>query len=117
MQARAAAMGATSMSDKAQAENQLSQTLKSIFAVAEAYPELKASQNFMQLQDDLKDAEELIAKMDIFVSKAVNDMRVFKLRNALSDEMGQVLSQALTANVLNPRRLRPRPNVPFDTRA
>ncbi|MBP3959466.1 hypothetical protein J8F10_29835 [Gemmata sp. G18] len=52
---------------------------------------------------DLKDAEELLRLMDTSVSKAVNDMRVFRLKNALSDELGQVLSQALTANVLDPR--------------
>ncbi|MDY3556068.1 secretin N-terminal domain-containing protein [Gemmata sp. JC717] len=51
---------------------------------------------------DLKDVEELITLMDISTSKAVNDMRIFKLKNALSDELGQVLSQALTSNVLNP---------------
>jgi hypothetical protein len=51
---------------------------------------------------DLKDAEDLISMMDRSVSQAVNDMRIFRLKNALSDELGQVLSQALTANVLNP---------------
>lgn len=51
---------------------------------------------------DLKDAEDLITLMDVSTSKAINDMRVFHLKNALSDELGQVLSQALTANVLNP---------------
>jgi LemA protein len=73
VKARAAAMGATSMADKAQAENQLSQTLKSIFAVAEAYPELKASQNFMQLQDDLKDAEDKIQAARRFYNANVRD--------------------------------------------
>src|ERR1700759_3972643 len=48
--ARAAAMGATAPADKAQAENVLSGTLKSLFAISEAYPDLKANQNFLQLQ-------------------------------------------------------------------
>src|SRR5216684_2291284 len=52
-QARAAAMGASGIADKAQAENMLSNTLKSLFAVAEAYPELKANQNFLALQTQL----------------------------------------------------------------
>ncbi len=73
VQARAAAMGAQSVGDKAVAENQLSQTLKSIFAVAEAYPELKASQNFMQLQDDLKDAEDKIQAARRFYNANVRD--------------------------------------------
>ena len=58
--ARAAAMGAQSMTDKANAENTLSQTLKSIFAIAEAYPDLKASANFSKLQDELSDTENKI---------------------------------------------------------
>src|SRR6266480_4835311 len=57
-QARAAAMGAGSMEDKLKQENALSGTLKSLFAVAEAYPELKANQNFLQLQNDLTDTED-----------------------------------------------------------
>ena len=50
---------------------------------------------------DLKDAESLIALMDQSANKAFNDMRVFYLRNALPDELGQVLSNALSANVLS----------------
>ncbi|HLD61593.1 MAG TPA: LemA family protein [Patescibacteria group bacterium] len=59
-QARSAAMGAGTMAEKAQAENMLSQTLKSLFAVSENYPDLKASQNFLQLQDELSDTENKI---------------------------------------------------------
>lgn len=50
---RAASMGATSIDQKAIAESGLTQALKTLFAVAENYPELKANQNFMKLQEDL----------------------------------------------------------------
>lgn len=59
-EARAKAMSAGSPADKAEAENMLSSTLKSLFAVSENYPELKASQNFLQLQDELSDTENKI---------------------------------------------------------
>src|SRR5690242_7063213 len=49
-EARTRAMGATTNADKAGAENQLSGALKSLFAVAENYPQLKANENFLQLQ-------------------------------------------------------------------
>lgn len=58
--ARAAAMGATGTADKAQAENQLSGALKTLFAVSEAYPQLKANENFLQLQRELGDTEDKI---------------------------------------------------------
>src|SRR5579872_7145610 len=58
--ARTAAMSATTPADKAQAENMLSSTLKSLFAVAEAYPQLKANENFLQLQRELGDTEDKI---------------------------------------------------------
>lgn len=60
--ARADAMGATNASPKAQAEaeNQLSGTLKTLFAVSEAYPDLKANQNFLSLQQELSDTEDKI---------------------------------------------------------
>src|SRR5438105_3253072 len=59
-EARTQAMSAGGLDDKLQKENQLSQTLKSLFAVAEAYPELKANQNFLGLQSDLTDTENKI---------------------------------------------------------
>ncbi len=59
--ARAEALNAQSIEQRQQAENQLSGALKSLFAVAEAYPELKASDNFAKLQQDLSDTENKIA--------------------------------------------------------
>src|SRR4029077_3033952 len=56
--ARAAAMGATSLADKGAAETTLAASLKSVFAIAEAYPDLKANQNFMALQGELTDTED-----------------------------------------------------------
>ena len=70
-QARAAAMGATGTADKAQAENQLSGALKSIFAISEAYPELKANQNFLQLQQELGDTEDKIQSARRFYNTTV----------------------------------------------
>jgi LemA protein len=59
--ARNQATAATGVADKAQAENQLSGTLKSLFAVSEAYPDLKANANFQQLQAELSSTEDRIA--------------------------------------------------------
>ena len=69
--ARAAAMGASAPADKAQAENMLSGALKSLFAVSEAYPELKANQNFLQLQHELGDTEDKIQAARRFYNGAV----------------------------------------------
>jgi LemA protein len=73
-QARAAAMGATAPADKAAAENQLSSTLKSLFAVAEAYPDLKANQNFLELQRELSDTEDKIQAARRFYNSTVQDL-------------------------------------------
>jgi LemA protein len=59
--ARSACMAATGPADAAKAENFLSQTLKSLFAVAEAYPELKANQNFLALQEELTSTENKVS--------------------------------------------------------
>lgn len=69
--ARAAAMGASAPADKAAAENQLSGTLKTLFAVSEAYPDLKANQNFLQLQKELGDTEDKIQASRRFYNTVV----------------------------------------------
>lgn len=58
--ARATAMGAQTIAEHGQAENMLTGALKSLFAVSEAYPDLKASANFGKLQDELSDTENKI---------------------------------------------------------
>lgn len=71
--ARAAAMGASGATPaaKAQAENQLSGALKTLFAVSEAYPDLKANQNFLQLQRELGDTEDKIQAARRFYNTTV----------------------------------------------
>lgn len=59
-EARTRAMGAQGMHDKAAAENMLTGALKTLFAVAESYPDLKASVNFLELQRELRDTEDKI---------------------------------------------------------
>lgn len=61
--ARAAVMSATTPADKMAADNMLTTTLKSLFAVAEAYPDLKASANYQQLQSQLAETEDKISYM------------------------------------------------------
>ena len=72
--ARAAAMGATSLADKGQAETTLAASLKSVFAIAEAYPDLKANQNFMSLQNELTDTEDKIQAARRFYNGNVRDL-------------------------------------------
>lgn len=72
--ARAAAMGASAPADKAAAENQLTGALKTLFAVSEAYPDLKANQNFLQLQRELGDTEDKIQAARRFYNSNVQDL-------------------------------------------
>ncbi|HEX8974069.1 MAG TPA: LemA family protein [Patescibacteria group bacterium] len=71
--ARTAAMGAQTPAQKEQAENTLSGTLKTLFAVSENYPELKANQNFMELQRELTDTEDKIQAARRFYNGNVRD--------------------------------------------
>jgi LemA protein len=74
--ARAAAMKAATPADKAKAENMFSETLKSLFAVAEAYPQLRANENFMQLQQQLKDIEDNIEYARRYYNAVVRDYNI-----------------------------------------
>jgi len=71
--ARTKAMGSSGVAETAKAENQFSSTLKSLFAVAENYPDLKASQNFQELQAELIDTEDKIQASRRFYNSVVRD--------------------------------------------
>ena len=74
VQARNQAMGAATPGDKGQAENFLTSALKSLFALAEAYPDLKANQNFLDLQDELSNIEEHIQLARRYYNAVVRDL-------------------------------------------
>lgn len=75
-EARAAVMDATQKgpAETAKAENQFEGALKSLFAVAEAYPELRANENFLQLQNELVDTEDKIQASRRFYNGGVRDL-------------------------------------------
>ncbi len=77
-QARAAAAGATSVNDKVQAENMLTGALGRLFAVAEAYPDLKANTNFLELQRELSDIENKLAAARRFFNNAVSEFNAVR---------------------------------------
>jgi LemA protein len=73
--ARAAAMGASSVAEHGKAENMLTGALKSLFAVSEAYPDLKANTNFLELQRELSDTENKIQAARRFYNGNVMTLR------------------------------------------
>src|SRR6201991_2281059 len=73
VQARNSAMTAQGPAQQAQAENQLSGALRQLFALSEAYPDLKANQNFQQLQTELSDIENKLAAARRFFNNAVQE--------------------------------------------
>jgi LemA protein len=73
-EARANALNAKGVKETAAAENQFEGALKSLFAVAEAYPDLKASQNFVELQQELVDTEDKIQAARRFYNGGVRDL-------------------------------------------
>jgi len=74
--ARTAAMGAQSMQQHQEAENMLSGALKSIFALSEAYPQLNADKNFMELQKTLAEIEEHIQLSRRYYNATVRDLNI-----------------------------------------
>lgn len=72
--ARAAAMGATSINDKVMAENELSSVLSGLRVSLEAYPDLKANQNFLQLQNEISDIENKLAAVRRFFNSATKEL-------------------------------------------
>ncbi len=75
-QARVSAMGAQGVQARGEAENMLSGTLKSLFAVSENYPDLKASTNFLALQNELTDTEDKIQAARRFYNTNVRDLNI-----------------------------------------
>jgi len=74
--ARTSAMGATGVEEKARAENMLAGTLKTLFAVSENYPQLKASANFVELQRELRDTEDKVQASRRFYNGNVRDLAI-----------------------------------------
>lgn len=74
--ARSAAMGTSNIAEKGKAENMLTGALKSIFALAEAYPDLKANENFLKLQEELSDTENKIQAARRFYNTNVRDLSI-----------------------------------------
>ncbi|HSW48189.1 MAG TPA: LemA family protein [Candidatus Saccharimonadales bacterium] len=88
--ARSSLMTAGTTAEKAEANNQLSATLKSLFAVSENYPDLKANQNFLELQGELSDTENKIAYSRQFYNSNVLDFNN-KLAISPSNVIGNML--------------------------
>lgn len=74
-EARTAAMGATTVQEHAAAENMLTGALKSVFALSEAYPDLKANSNFVELQRELSDTENKIQAARRFYNSVVQELQ------------------------------------------
>lgn len=75
-EARANALNAQGVTETAEADNQFQAALKSLFAVSEAYPDLKANQNFQQLQADLVDTEDKIQAARRFYNGSARDLNI-----------------------------------------
>lgn len=90
IKARNSAMQAGNTADKAKAENALSETLKSIFALAENYPNLKANENFLELQRELADTENKIQAARRFYNGNVRDFNT-KLQVFPTNFLGSML--------------------------
>jgi LemA protein len=104
IEARSKAMSATGLKEKGEAENALSGTLKSLFALSENYPELKASVNFLELQKELTDTEDKIqasrrfyngnvldfnTKLEMFPTNIIAQMFGFKVSEFFVAEEGE----------------------------
>lgn len=75
-EARSKALNAQSVKDVEESENMFQHALKSIFAIAEAYPQLRASENFQQLQAEITDTEDKIQAARRFYNGAVRDLNI-----------------------------------------
>jgi LemA protein len=114
--ARSQALNAQGVEATAKAENQFQQTLKSLFAVAEAYPQLKANENFKALQDELVDTEDKIQASRRFYNGVVRDFntkrKVFPtnifagMLNFKQDKPFFELDEAETAQIQEPVKVK-----------
>ena len=86
--ARSAAMGATTVNEKVQADNMLTSALAGLKVSLEAYPELKANQNFMQLQSEIADIENKLAAVRRFFNSATRE-----LNNAVETFPGNIFAK------------------------
>ena len=91
VEARTKAMNTMGVADKGQTENFLTSTLKSLFAVAEQYPDLKANENFLKLQTSLIDIEETIQSSRRYYNAVVRDLNT----------MIQMFPSSIIANAFN----------------
>tara|TARA_Y100000748_G_C15345588_1_gene429802 strand:- start:133 stop:720 length:588 start_codon:yes stop_codon:yes gene_type:complete len=76
MEARKSYLGANSIDEKAAADNQISDALKSVFALSEAYPELRSNDNFLNLQDRISGLENEIADRRELYNESVNNYNI-----------------------------------------
>ncbi len=76
MDARKSYLGANSIDEKADADNQISDALKSVFALSEAYPELRSNDNFLNLQDRISGLENEIADRRELYNESVNNYNI-----------------------------------------
>ena len=86
--ARSAAMGATTVNEKVQADNMMTSALAGLKVSLEAYPELKANQNFMQLQSEIADIENKLAAVRRFFNSATRE-----LNNAMETFPGNIFAK------------------------
>jgi len=91
--ARSAGISAQTVEEQGQAENQLSSALRRLFAVAEAYPDLKANQNFRDLQRELSDTEQ-----QILISRQIYNDTVLNYNNAIQTFPGVLLAGSFGFN-------------------
>lgn len=112
--ARAATLSAQGPAEAGKAENMMQEALKSIFAVAEAYPQLQASQNFLQLQGELVDTEDKIQSARRFYNGGVRELNTkIKLfpNNVFAKNLG--FSERGFFEVDNPEAIADAPRVKF----
>jgi len=115
--ARAEAIDAKGMGAKSKAENALTEALKSVFAVAENYPQLRASENFSKLQDDLTDSENRIEASRRYYNGSVRDLNtrieVFPT-NLIAQKLGFTQMELFDVNQSEKAAVEEAPKVDFE---